>query len=378
MRRETPRVVICGGGVIGAAIAYHLGLRGIGATVIERAEIAAAASGKSGGFLALDWCDGSPLGPLARESFRMHAELATRLGVDYGYRTLTTLGVAASAFSGIRRDDTGSASPWLDGECLVYSRLGGPETTAQVHPRLFTRALMDEACRHGAEIVIGCVDGIETSGAPIRVHGVRVDGHVVAADAVVVAMGPWTSLASSWLPLPPVDGLKGFSVCLQPAAPVPAEALFVEYLEESGARVSPEIYPRPDGEVYVCGLSDDQPLPEDPRGVLTHSEASARLQRMAATLSSHMKQSQVVAENACYRPICADGLPLLGSVPGVGGAYVATGHSCWGILNAPASGAAMAELIVDGESKCVDIRPFMPARLMSASRQSHPQWGTGS
>ncbi len=74
------RVLICGGGVIGAAIAYFLSRRGVEVTVVERTGLACAASGKSGGFLALDWCDGSPLGPLARRSFALHAELAVGLG----------------------------------------------------------------------------------------------------------------------------------------------------------------------------------------------------------------------------------------------------------------------------------------------------------
>ncbi len=54
------RVVICGGGVIGACTAYFLSRRGIDVTVVERTEVAAAASGKAGGFLALDWCAGTP------------------------------------------------------------------------------------------------------------------------------------------------------------------------------------------------------------------------------------------------------------------------------------------------------------------------------
>ena len=58
-----------------------------------------------------------------------------------------------------------------------------------------------------------------------------------------------------------------------------------------------------------------------------------------------------------------DGLPLIGAVPGVAGAYVATGHSVWGILNAPATGEAIADLIVDGASRAVDLSPFDPARL---------------
>jgi glycine/D-amino acid oxidase-like deaminating enzyme len=55
------RVVICGGGTIGACTAYFLSRRGIAATVIEGTGVACAASGKAGGFLALDWCAGSPL-----------------------------------------------------------------------------------------------------------------------------------------------------------------------------------------------------------------------------------------------------------------------------------------------------------------------------
>jgi glycine/D-amino acid oxidase-like deaminating enzyme len=50
-------------------------------------------------------------------------------------------------------------------------------------------------------------------------------------------------------------------------------------------------------------------------------------------------------------------------VPGVAGAYVATGHSVWGMLNAPATGEAMAELILDGSATRVDLAPFAPERL---------------
>jgi len=47
-------------------------------------------------------------------------------------------------------------------------------------------------------------------------------------------------------------------------------------------------------------------------------------------------------------------------VPGVRGAYVTTGHSVWGVLNGPANGEALAELIVDGASLTTDLRPFAP------------------
>jgi glycine/D-amino acid oxidase-like deaminating enzyme len=61
--------------------------------------------------------------------------------------------------------------------------------------------------------------------------------------------------------------------------------------------------------------------------------------------------------------VTQDGLPLIGNVPGSNGAFIATGHSVWGILNAPATGEAMAALIAEGSAKTTDLTPFDPARL---------------
>ncbi|MGA8401215.1 MAG: FAD-dependent oxidoreductase, partial [Stellaceae bacterium] len=77
-------VVVCGGGAIGCSIAYFLARRGVKATVVESTGVACAASGKSGGFLARDWCAGTPLDPLARRSFDLHAELAAEIADDWG------------------------------------------------------------------------------------------------------------------------------------------------------------------------------------------------------------------------------------------------------------------------------------------------------
>jgi glycine/D-amino acid oxidase-like deaminating enzyme len=69
---------------------------------------------------------------------------------------------------------------------------------------------------------------------------------------------------------------------------------------------------------------------------------------MAAALSPDLADAEILAAQACYRPVTRDGLPLMGAVPGIEGAYVATGHSVWGMLNAPASGEALAQLILAG------------------------------
>jgi glycine/D-amino acid oxidase-like deaminating enzyme len=63
--------------------------------------------------------------------------------------------------------------------------------------------------------------------------------------------------------------------------------------------------------------------------------------------------------------VTEDGLPLIGPLPQLEGAYVATGHNVWGILNAPATGEALAELICDGAPRSSDLTAFDPSRLPS-------------
>jgi glycine/D-amino acid oxidase-like deaminating enzyme len=353
-------VVICGGGVIGAATAYFLSLRGVKATVVERTGVACAASGKAGGFLARDWCDGTRLQALARRSFELHAELAARLGGGWGYRRLTTYGGIAGARH--RSGDPGACDVgWLSPAVAVSQVLGSPETTAQVHPASFTAALMREAEARGAELLIARVAGVRMHGG--RVTGVEVDGATMAADAVVIALGPWSLLAAAWLPLPAVYGLKGHSLVFDTGASVPAEAAFIEYREASGAVATPELFPRPDGTTYVCAISSECPLPLDPAAVAPDKGAIERLQAMCSDMSPVLGGAKILARQACYRPVTRDGLPLIGAVPGAAGAYVATGHSVWGILNAPATGEALAELITEGDSRTTDLSPFDPGRL---------------
>jgi glycine/D-amino acid oxidase-like deaminating enzyme len=217
------RVLICGGGVIGACIAYFLSQRRVEAVVIERTGIACAASGKSGGFLALDWCDGTPLAPLARRSFSLHGELAATLGAAWGYRRLDTLGIVASARRRLRSSAMGLPD-WVAREALFQQQLGTTRTTAQIHPENFTRGMMNAAIQHGARLQLGEVTGLLRSADEKRVTGVLVDGEPALGDAVVIAMGPWSLLACRWLPLPMVFGLKGHSVVLRTGSAVTPHA----------------------------------------------------------------------------------------------------------------------------------------------------------
>lgn len=69
------RVVILGAGIHGASVAHYLSSRfGIFPTVVERVSVAAAASGKAGGFLAREWGSGATQ-QLHQVSFDMHEKL---------------------------------------------------------------------------------------------------------------------------------------------------------------------------------------------------------------------------------------------------------------------------------------------------------------
>ena len=355
-------VIVCGAGVVGASVAYFLARRGVAVTVVERSGVACAASGKSGGFLALDWCDGSALGPLARASFALHAELAKELATDYGYRRMDTFMLAARERGTLTGGHRVAAPRWLDGSGIVTATLGSTETTAQVTPARFTEALIDGARARGAKLHLGVVDDVaRRDGAVAGV--VTADGQTLDCDAVVLAMGPWTGRLAERLRLPNVYGLKGYSVTL--AAPdVPAHALFVDYRTSDGRALEPEIFPRPEGEVYICGMADPAPLPESPELVEVNDASCAVLARAAGRVSTALAEAHIVRRQACYRPVTDDGIPLIGRVPRLRGAFVATGHGPWGMLNAPATGLALAELIAADAPSLIDLRPFDPARLL--------------
>lgn len=363
------RALVVGGGVIGTSIAYYLAARGAEVIVIERKAIACAASGRSGGFLAMDWCDGSRLMQLARRSFALHAKLAEECDGEWAYRRMTT-------YTGVLSDSYTSASHgarpgWLSPNISIQGRLGSTGTTAQVQPAAFTSGMMRAAERRGASLRIANV--IELLRRGQDVVGVDLDGETLGGDAIVIAMGPWSMRAAQWLPLPPVFGLKGHSLVFETGTAIPAEALFLEFMEATGSILSPEIFPRADGTTYVCAISSDSPLPADPDLVVPDDGAIERLKVICDRISPILASSRVLSSQACFRPVTQDGLPLIGAIPGAPGAFVAAGHSVWGILNAPATGEAMAELILDGATQAVDLSSFNPARLTTRPYQRHTE-----
>ena len=346
------RVVVCGGGVIGAAIAYFLARAGAAPVVVERTAVACGASGKSGGFLALDWCDGSPLEPLARRSFALHRQLAEALPERWGFRPVTTLHLHHDTRRTPKSGGPSGLPAWLSPATIPTQRLGTPETTAAILPEAFTRGLLDAAIAAGGRLVDATVTDLVRN-ADGRVGGIVTEGETIPADAVVIAMGPWANLLPS-LDLPRVQALEGTSLVFRlqdtPTEPV---AFFVDYLGPDGSHDSPEVVARSDGTVYVSGLSAQPPLPADPADVTPVPATTDRLLAMVRAFAPGLANATVLARQACFRPVLRDGLPLIGSVPDAPGAYVATGHSVWGMLNAPATGELVADLVL-GRSPRLD------------------------
>ena len=383
---STKRVVILGGGIQACSIAYYLSKRGVPSTIVERTAIAAAASGKSGGFLAGGWGDGGVTQTLHRESFALHASLAEELQLRT-YRKIPTLSVAG----GPALSDQRPPVSWLDGDVARAELMD--DATAQVTPSELTARLHEEAMRvPGAETIIAEAVGVVRARDPDdpdpdsnpRVVGVEVRDDdtgeitVIPADVCVVAMGPWSTRASEWFDVDvPMTGVKSVSLVYDASSAVAKEPAALFCAEDAnGCHL--EVYPRSTGEVYVCGCGGSEYVDESrllPGGDLDRAErVSPDSSRVAAASASFAGLSASVGAGgpkktqSCMRPCPPDALPILGGVPGTDGAYMCCGHNCWGILWAPVSGKIVSELVVDGRSS-VNLAPFSPGRFMTRAQK---------
>ncbi len=181
--------------------------------------------------------------------------------------------------------------------------------------------MMRAAQGRGAELREGRITGIIRRADGPRVGGVEVDGGVIEADAVVIAMGPWSLLAAGWMVLPAVFGQRSPSIVYDTGTDVPADALFLEHHEESGDVFTVEVFPRADGSTLITAFSDEVALPLDPAAVMPDPGAIDRLQVICERLPPMFRADKIIARQACFRPVTLDGLPLIGKGPESEGAY---------------------------------------------------------
>jgi len=171
-----------GGGIHGVSVAFHLATRfNIRSTIVEQSKIGAAASGKSGGFLAREWGHG-PTRPLHQKSYDLHKELAQTLHLE-SYREITTLSVDGN----VQGENVPS---WLDRK--AKSHVMDTNTAQVTSAELVDKMLQAAVQAGGVDVVIDRAVGVELDEEG-RVTAVRLQNKgTLEADAVVICMGPWS------------------------------------------------------------------------------------------------------------------------------------------------------------------------------------------
>jgi glycine/D-amino acid oxidase-like deaminating enzyme len=405
---EKKNIVVIGGGIIGSTSAYFLSRHPKfnpathTITLLEATKIAGGASGKAGGLLAL-WAYPAAIVPL---SYRLHKQLADEHGgaerwgyravhcgqIDAKGRPLREPSVASAQDRATNEKDEESVSlqkrskkaiallkragvpkdlNWVDPESTIaYEEMGDPRTTAQVHPYMFTTAMVQLAEEKGVKIVYGSATSINTSedGSVESVAYTPKDDnttHTLTATDIVLSAGPWTQRV--W-PLAPISALRAHSVTIRPSRPVSAYALFTSIslpkdfyprtsiTRRGSSHVTPEIYARPNNEVYACGEGDRLvPLPATTELVEVDPQRCQDIVDYVGSISDELRDGEVTAKQACYLPnVSAGGGPLIGKTK-VKGLVLASGHTCWGIQNGPGTGKLVSEIVFDGEAKSAKI-----------------------
>ena len=380
-RKPFSRVVIIGGGIIGCATAYYLTRAGMSdITIVERDGIASGASGYSAGILTPYSGSNDPgLLALSGASLELHAELAEELptitGIDHGYdlKPYLRCGFEEPGLDAARqfledRVSEGLSAEWLSGDearemCdwLSDEVVGACATSIEptVDSRLLTQSLLKAAQIGGATVRIGTAAGF--SGREGNPNGVKLsDGTTIDADAIVLAMGPWTKEANDWLGYDiPIEPQKGELLYMHLPAEEAGDADQVKppatmhNMDDGGVILSRRISPTVLGATKEDGRGFDRE-PSD----YAWDFILPRVQR----LTDRITKDSVTHHTACLRPMPADGKPFVGKAPGWDNLYIASGHWSEGVHYAPLTGKAISDLISSGHSS-TDISAIDAARL---------------
>ena len=367
---HTDEVVVVGGGVAGCATAYYLAKAGVSVTVLEREGIGLQASGNSAG--GLNPLQGAgipgPLGALAIESFKMHetlwGPLSGESGVEFHAKKTPMIRFASDDSQieeleetlGIFEAAEGFAACWMDPtevreeEPRVapgYTRALHTSGNASLDSHLYTVALSKAAESMGATVRTCVATGLMTTDG--KATGVLLEDGRIDCDVVVLASGPWSAAAESWIGSKiPIEPYKGEILRVDMPGPPLRNEL-------SSGHIS--LYGRAGGLVWIGATEESRGFDLEP------SEAARRtLMDGAVELMPAMAEANVVKHTACLRPLTPDRLPIIGRAPHVDNVYLATGAGKKGILISPGMGKAVADLIAVGHTD-LPIEPFAPERF---------------
>lgn len=354
-----PEVVVVGGGIAGSAVAIELAGRGAAVLLIERNQPGTGATGAAAGMLAPQYETTEPdaafrFGVACKEAYPAFVErIQTLAAWDVGFRgdgMLVANRTAAEAEEA-RKALAFQRAAGLTGEivsCDDARRVHGAVATdvdswlwlpdeAQVDTQRLAVALADAVQAAGVTLVRSAeVTALDSAGG--RVTGVRLsDGRGIDASNVVIAAGAWSRRIEGLPRDIPVRPVRGQILRLLPAEPLP----WTLVCDHDGRY----LVPRVNGTLLVGSTMEDAGYEDRVTEAGRELLASA-----AASLVPRLEETRIVESWAGLRPLSADGWPVLGPDPDVEGLFYATGHGRNGILFAPLTGRAVAELALKGDT----------------------------
>lgn len=187
--------------------------------------------------------------------------------------------------------DSSASSSSIDSDSPTWLRdsehfplVSDEETTAQLHPYLFTRAIFQECLKLGVKYLRGCASSWSREESILKLNVISASGREggeteptssslsIPATSLIIAAGPWSKrVANDLLGISiPISYLPGHSLILQ-APPsslrhAHAHSAFIEFRGKSqdlaNMTQTPEVFLRPDGTIYVAGENTGPPLPD--------------------------------------------------------------------------------------------------------------------
>jgi len=379
-------LLVVGGGIMGLAIAEHCARRGAGVLLIERRELGAGSSGRSGAILRQHYRD-AQVARMARDSLAVYAGFEEETGLGIGFvrsGVLTVAGpgqpewcrrvrenVAMLRGLGIETElvDAARMRALVPGGRFAEGAVGAWEPGGGfVDPLRTVAAFGTLARRSGAEVRTGVeLSGLELEGG--RVVGARTSAGSVRCERVVLVAGPWTRRLLEplgiRLPLRVVRPENHYLDAADAAARVPAGAalhpVLIDLEHECYARYDPAGVRTRTGRV---DYDDDEEL-DDPDAL--REEVSAELKAWArAALARRLPPYATrpdAGSIAAWYTLTPDAQALIGPVPGVADLYVASGFSGHGFKLAPSVGAGVAQMLAGEPVTAFDPAFFDPARF---------------
>ena len=367
-------VVIVGGGVIGAAVAYFLARRGISCSLLDKGQIGGESSNAASGILSSSPGE-SQYSRLAQRSLSLFHELTPVIreesGIDIEFAECGDLTLAmnendAIALRGLTNQlsSMGEETAWLDSDELrrmepdlnpsIPGAMFDPES-CRVNNQRLANALALAAQRHGANVR----QGVEATGLMREngcVVGVIERQGVTRAETVILAAGAWTGAMDTWLYEDPAPGSGPVAM----VKPVKGVNLNVQPHHASLARIIHGswgiLVPRNDGSMIVGATVEEAGFDTRVTARDVHS-----ILNMATTLMPSLQDAEINWSIAGLRPGSGDDLPVIGRMPGYDNVLVASGHYRNGILLSLATGEAVADLVEGLNGQLLS--DFDPARF---------------